>query len=130
LGRSTYKRLGIYNGDTGVVIDDGNGGVTVAFDKQGEMVTIHPSQLGDAIAATAMTIHRSQGSQFDVVTVVLPPAESALLTRELLYTAITRARRRVRIVGTPDWLRAAVDRRVARASGLRGDVTEWSVRQP
>lgn len=127
---STDKRLGIYNGDTGVVIDDGNGGVTVAFDKQGEMVTIHPSQLGDAIAATAMTIHRSQGSQFDVVTVVLPPAESALLTRELLYTAITRARRRVRIVGTPDWLRAAVDRRVARASGLRGDVTEWSVRQP
>jgi len=126
---STDKRLGIYNGDTGVVIDDGNGGVTVAFDKQGEMVTIHPSQLGDAIAATAMTIHRSQGSQFDVVTVVLPPAESALLTRELLYTAITRARHRVRIVGTPDWLRAAVDRRVARASGLRGEVTEWSAHQ-
>ena len=43
---STDKRLRIYNGDTGVVIDDGNGGVTVAFDKQGEMVTIHPSQLG------------------------------------------------------------------------------------
>lgn len=122
---ATDKRLGIYNGDTGVVIDDGSGGVAVAFDKQGEIVTVHPSQLGDAMPATAMTIHRSQGSQFDVVTVVLPPAESALLTRELLYTAITRARKRVRIVGTPDWLRAAVDRRVARASGLRGEVTEW-----
>lgn len=123
---STDKRLGIYNGDTGVVIADGGGGVTVAFDKQGDIVTIHPSQLGDAIGATAMTIHRSQGSQFDVVTVVLPPAESALLTRELLYTAITRARERVRVVGRPEWLRAAVDRRVARASGLRGEVTEWA----
>ncbi|MFT3900096.1 MAG: exodeoxyribonuclease V subunit alpha [Gordonia sp. (in: high G+C Gram-positive bacteria)] len=122
---STDKRIGIYNGDTGVVISDGDGGVAVAFDKYGDIVTLHPSQLADAMPATAMTIHRSQGSQFDVVTVVLPNAESALLTRELLYTAITRARRRVRIIGTPEWLRAAVDRRVARASGLRGEVEEY-----
>lgn len=123
---STDKRVGIYNGDTGVVIADGGNGVSVAFDKHGEIVTLHPSQLADAMPAAAMTIHRSQGSQFDVVTVVLPPSESALLTRELLYTATTRARKRVRIVGKADWLRAAVDRRVARASGLRGEVTEWS----
>jgi exodeoxyribonuclease V alpha subunit len=123
---STDKRVGIYNGDTGVVIADGGRGVSVAFDKHGEIVTLHPSQLADAMPAAAMTIHRSQGSQFDVVTVVLPPSESALLTRELLYTATTRARKRVRIVGKADWLRAAVDRRVARASGLRGEVTEWS----
>ncbi|GAB09206.1 exodeoxyribonuclease V alpha chain [Gordonia araii NBRC 100433] len=122
---ATDRRLGIFNGDTGVVVSDERGGdVTVAFDKHGDIVTLHPSQLADAIPATAMTIHRSQGSQFDVVTVVLPPSESALLTRELLYTAITRARKRVRIVGTPEWLRAAVDRRVARASGLRGEVRE------
>ncbi|GED98035.1 exodeoxyribonuclease V subunit alpha [Gordonia crocea] len=122
---TTDKRAGIYNGDTGVVVR-ADGGVRVAFDKYGDIVTLHPSQLADAIPAAAMTIHRSQGSQFDVVTVVLPPAESALLTRELLYTAITRARKRVRIVGTADWLRAAVDRRVARASGLRGEVSEWT----
>ncbi len=122
---STDKTVGIYNGDTGVVISDGGSGVRVAFDKHGEIVQLHPSQLADAIPAAAMTIHRSQGSQFDVVTVVLPPAESALLTRELLYTAITRARKRVRIVGKPEWLRAAVDRRVARASGLRGDIREF-----
>lgn len=124
---STDKTVGIYNGDTGVVISDGESGsgIQVAFDKHGEIVQLHPSQLADAIPAAAMTIHRSQGSQFDVVTVVLPPAESALLTRELLYTAITRARKRVRIVGKPEWLRAAVDRRVARASGLRGDIREF-----
>ncbi|QKT07372.1 exodeoxyribonuclease V subunit alpha [Gordonia sp. X0973] len=127
---SSDRRIGIYNGDTGVVIaadasDGPNDDVVVAFDKHGEIVRLHPSQLADAVPAAAMTIHRSQGSQFDVVTVVLPPAESALLTRELLYTAITRARRRVRIVGTAEWLRAAVDRRVARASGLGGAVTEF-----
>jgi exodeoxyribonuclease V alpha subunit len=67
----------------------------------------------------AMTVHRGQGSQFGRVTVVLPPAESPLLTRELLYTAVTRAREFVRIVGTEDAVRAAVERPVARASGLR-----------
>ena len=53
------------------------------------------------------------------VTVVLPPEGSQLLTRELLYTGVTRAKESVRIVGTPDAVRAAVQRRVRRASGLR-----------
>ena len=69
-----------------------------------------------------MTIHRSQGSQFDGVTVILPPEGSELLTRELLYTAVTRARRHVRIIGTPEVLAAAVSRRVQRASGLRSPI--------
>ncbi len=66
-----------------------------------------------------MTVHRGQGSQFQAVTVVLPPAESPLLTRELLYTAVTRARSTLRLIGTPDAVRAAVTRQVRRASGLR-----------
>jgi exodeoxyribonuclease V alpha subunit len=66
-----------------------------------------------------MTIHKSQGGQADDVTVLLPPEESRLLTRELLYTAVTRARRRVRVVGSERAVRAAVARRVQRASGLR-----------
>jgi exodeoxyribonuclease V alpha subunit len=68
-------------------------------------------------------VHRGQGSQFGRVTVVLPPAESPLLTRELLYTAVTRAREFVRIVGTEDAVRAAIERPVARASGLRQRLT-------
>ena len=67
----------------------------------------------------AMTVHRGQGSQFDRVTVVLPPADSPLLTRELLYTAVTRAKSHVRIVGGGAALAAAVERPIARASGLR-----------
>ena len=66
-----------------------------------------------------MTVHRGQGSQFAHVSLVLPPATSPLLTRELLYTAVTRARELVRIVGGAEAVRAAVERPVRRASGLR-----------
>ncbi len=112
----------IYNGDSGVVVTSGEG-VTAVFRRGKRVKELHPSQLGDAMPVYAMTIHRSQGSQFDAVTVVLPPEGSELLSRELLYTALTRAKQRVRIVGTPESLRAAVGRRVQRASGLRGTLT-------
>jgi exodeoxyribonuclease V alpha subunit len=65
-----------------------------------------------------MTVHRSQGSQFDEVTVLLPESGSLVLTRELFYTAVTRARRRVRVVGSDAAIRAAVTRRAQRATGL------------
>ncbi len=66
----------------------------------------------------AMTIHRGQGSQFQSVSVILPPIGSPLLSRELLYTAVTRAQHRVRVIGSRDAVAAAVQRRVVRASGL------------
>ncbi|MCF8610457.1 exodeoxyribonuclease V subunit alpha [Gordonia sp. HY285] len=117
------RAQGVYNGDSGVVIADGDS-LAAVFERGDDVKKLHPSQLGDVVPVYAMTIHRSQGSQFSEVTVVLPPADAELLTRELLYTAITRARDRVRIVGTPDALRAAVGRRVARASGLRTQLRE------
>lgn len=113
----------VYNGDSGVVIADGDA-LAAVFERGDTIKRLHPSQLADVVPVYAMTIHRSQGSQFAEVTVVLPPADAELLTRELLYTAITRAESRVRIVGTPDSLRAAVGRRVARASGLRTRLRE------
>ena len=75
--------------------------------------------LGAVETVYAMTIHKSQGSQFDAAAVLLPDPGSRLLTRELLYTAATRARRRLILAGTEDAVRAAVTRPVARASGLR-----------
>jgi len=66
----------------------------------------------------AMTVHKSQGSQADEVTVLLPQQDSRLLTRELFYTAVTRAKERVRVVGSEAALRAAIERRAVRASGL------------
>jgi exodeoxyribonuclease V alpha subunit len=108
----------VYNGDTGVVVARGDS-LVAAFGRGSAPVLLHPGRLADVQTVYAMTIHRSQGSQYDTVSVLLPETASALLTRELLYTAITRAKRHVRIVGTEESVRAAVQRPVLRASGLR-----------
>ena len=71
-----------------------------------------------------MTIHKSQGSQADRVTVLLPDEASRLLTRELFYTAVTRAQERVRVVGSEAAVRAAVETRAQRATGLRVRLAE------
>ncbi|OBJ98433.1 exodeoxyribonuclease V subunit alpha [Mycolicibacterium fortuitum] len=107
--------LKLYNGDTGVTVatPDGlravvSGSGTFATGRLTEVETMH-----------AMTIHKSQGSQADEVTVLLPPEESRLLTRELFYTAVTRAKTRVRVVGSEAEIRAAIARQAVRATGLR-----------
>ncbi|OZF33097.1 exodeoxyribonuclease V subunit alpha [Rhodococcus sp. 14-2483-1-1] len=109
----------IYNGDTGVVVLGDNGTAMAAFARGRGHVLIHPNVLSSVHTVYAMTIHRSQGSQYDTVSVLLPAEASTLLTRELLYTAITRARSHVRVIGTEDAIRAGVERQVLRASGLR-----------
>jgi exodeoxyribonuclease V alpha subunit len=111
-------RLGVFNGDVGVTICDGDE-VTVAFEGAGAPRRIQPGRLEAVDSVHAMTVHRSQGSQFAHVVVVLPDAASPILTRELLYTAVTRARSRVTVVGSRDAVAAAVARPIARASGLR-----------
>jgi len=112
-------RLGLYNGDLGVVVES-PAGRRVAFDSAGEAVRlVAPVRLEAVETVHAMTIHKSQGSEFDHVVVVLPPAGSRLATRELLYTAVTRARERVTVIGDEAALRAAIGARVVRASGLR-----------
>jgi exodeoxyribonuclease V alpha subunit len=115
---SNDYQLGLFNGDTGVVVDAG-GHPRAAFRRDGEMVCLPTSRLSEVQTVHAMSVHKSQGSQFDKVTLVLPPPDSPLLTRELVYTAVTRARRQVRIIGTTESLAAAVRRPIVRASGLR-----------
>jgi len=109
--------LELFNGDTGVAIKREDGGLTVAFRRRTDVVTVSPSLLASVETAFAMTAHRSQGSEVDHVVVVLPTS-SRILTRELLYTALTRARRSVTVVGGEASVRSAVTRRVSRASGL------------
>ncbi|NLU82191.1 exodeoxyribonuclease V subunit alpha [Rhodococcus sp. HNM0569] len=118
----------IYNGDAGVVVEQADGSLAAAFPRGREAYLLHPSQLSEVQTVYAMTIHRSQGSQYDTVSIVLPEEGSSLLTRELLYTAITRARRHVRILGTEDAVRAGVGRRVSRASGLRRVIRPFPAR--
>jgi exodeoxyribonuclease V alpha subunit len=112
---------GLYNGDTGVtVLRDGVLRAVMAVpapDGSGPL-EFATSRLADVQTMHAMTIHKSQGSQAGEVTVLMPPVDSRLLTRELLYTAVTRARETVRLVGTAEQVRAAIERRAVRATGL------------
>jgi exodeoxyribonuclease V alpha subunit len=110
--------LGLYNGDTGVIVEGAGERPAAAFERGGEVLRFSPLRLGAVDTAYAMTIHKSQGSQFDTAAVLLPAASSRILTRELLYTAVTRARRELILVGTEEAVRQAVARPVARASGL------------
>jgi exodeoxyribonuclease V alpha subunit len=116
------RDTGLYNGDTGVVVADGDGGVVAVFGDPTDPRRVRPHRLPPVETVHAMTVHRGQGSQFARVSLLLPPATSPLLTRELLYTAVTRAREHVRVVGTEAAVRAAVERPVRRASGLRSAV--------
>jgi exodeoxyribonuclease V alpha subunit len=109
--------LGLYNGDAGVVVR-GSAGPAAAFARGNEIVFHSPLRLGSVETVYAMTIHKSQGSQFQTAAVLLPERGSRLLTRELLYTAATRATKQLVLVGDEDAVRAAVARPVARASGL------------
>jgi len=111
--------IGLFNGDTGVAVTEPDGGLSVVFTREGKLLRYSPRRLAEVQTVHAMTVHRSQGSQFERVTFLLPEVDSQLSTRELLYTALTRAESFVRLVGTEAELRAAISRPAARASGLR-----------
>jgi exodeoxyribonuclease V alpha subunit len=114
----------LFNGDVGVVAprpDDPALRLAVHFRTRepGGIRTIAVSRLPEHDTAYALTVHKSQGSEFAEVALVLPSRPSPLLTRELVYTAVTRARRRVTIYGSESVLRTAIGRKIERASGLR-----------
>jgi exodeoxyribonuclease V alpha subunit len=109
--------LGLFNGDTGVIVAAGDG-VAAAFERRGEVVTLPPSRLAAIDTVYAMTVHKSQGSQYRTAAVLLPDPSSRVLTRELLYTAVTRAQEQLILAGTEEAIRTAVERPVARASRL------------
>jgi exodeoxyribonuclease V alpha subunit len=112
------RGLGLYNGDLGVAVREDDGRLRVHVASPTGIKAYAPSRLPEVQTVYAMTVHKSQGSQAERVTVVLPPEDSPLLSRELFYTAVTRAQQKVRVVGTVDAVRAAVERQVQRASGL------------
>ncbi len=111
--------LGIYNGDVGVTVRRPDGSLRVCINGTKGLIDLAPGRLGNVETLHAMTIHKSQGSQAAEVTVLMPGEESRLLTRELFYTAVTRAQDRVRVVGGEDAVRLALGRRALRATGLR-----------
>jgi exodeoxyribonuclease V alpha subunit len=121
--RNDYN-LRLFNGDIGICLrDDMTGEPLVMFrDSQGETRAYLASRLPPHETCYAMTVHKSQGSEFDQVVLVLPTPSTAaggqLMTRELIYTAITRARHRVTVCFEADTLRHCLANRNARFSGL------------
>lgn len=108
----------VANGDTGVVIDL-HGTRVLAIESGANHLPVPVARLDQVEPWWAMTIHKSQGSEFDDVVVSLPTQDSPVLTRELLYTAVTRAKRSVTVLADVETVRRAVERPVSRASGLR-----------
>jgi exodeoxyribonuclease V alpha subunit len=110
----------LFNGDVGVCFSETDDRLRVWFPASGGgLRALSPAQLPAHETAWAMTVHKSQGSEFARVVVVLPERDSPLLTRELVYTAVTRGRRQVTLVGSTDTLSAAMARTAHRTSGLR-----------
>lgn len=113
-------RTGLVNGDSGIVVQTSNGKRVVFTTQKKEF---EPSALEDIEIAFATTIHKSQGSEYGTVIVVVPPVGSPLLRRELLYTAITRARKHLVLIGSEAAITTAVMSTINRASGLAKRIT-------
>lgn len=117
--RNSYRH-GLFNGDVGVCMDDGSGRLVAWFpgSRADAPRPFQPGALPAHESAFAMTVHKAQGSEFDEVWLQLPAADNRVLSRELLYTAVTRSRRRLHIAGSAEVLEAALQRHVVRVSGL------------
>ena len=129
--RSNDHARGLWNGDLGIIarVVDGaepgeRGRWRAVFRRDGRLVPVPLDALRSRLErAWAITIHKSQGAEVDDATIVLPDEDTPILTRELVYTAITRARRGVRLVGPRAVLATAIGRRAVRATGLVGRLT-------
>jgi exodeoxyribonuclease V alpha subunit len=113
-------RHGLFNGDVGICLRDAQGALVAWFEggRDGEVRGFHPAALPAHESAFAMTVHKAQGSEFDEVWLQLPTRDARVLSRELVYTGITRARRTLHLAASEAVLRAALARHAARVSGL------------
>lgn len=108
----------LFNGDIGIVWPDANGRLAACFPQADGIRRLPLSSLPAHTSAWAMSIHKSQGSEYDRVNIILPRTDARVLGRELLYTAITRARQSVTLISSEQALRHALDRSTRRDSGL------------
>ena len=116
--RNEYT-LRLFNGDIGIALPDATGNLMVYFpDAESGFRAVAPVRLPEHETAFAMTVHKAQGSEFDDVLVMLPAKPNRVLTRELLYTGVTRARERVTLVGSAEVVANAIRSTTERLSGL------------
>jgi len=110
--------LSLFNGETGLILGQGEECRAHFADENSKTRMITPARLPDHVPAYSMTVHKSQGSEFDHVLFVLPESDSKILTRELFYTALTRARKHLTIISTEKAVYDCIRRKTERASGL------------
>ena len=117
--------LKLFNGDSGITLPGADGALQVFFpDPDGGFRAVAPRRLPPHQTAFAMTVHKSQGSEFSEALVLLPAQRSRVLSREMLYTAITRARERVWLAGGAPVVAAALASNTRRSSGLQARLRE------
>ncbi len=119
--------LDLFNGDTGVILPDPEAGgeLRAFFRSPSESIRrLHPARLPVHETVFAMTVHKSQGSEFDRILLILPDRTSPILTRELIYTGATRARKSLEIWGVESVFLDSIHRQVERSSGLRDAIWE------
>ena len=118
--RNDYE-LRLFNGDVGILFPDPESEALMAWfvDEEGGLRKIAPARLPEYEPAYAMTVHKSQGSEYDRILLILPDRESPVVTRELIYTGLTRARDHVEVWYQEAELREAIERKVPRNSGLK-----------
>ena len=117
--RNSYRHK-LFNGDVGICLPDASGTPLAWFPGEGSegVRAFHPAALPAFESAFAMTVHKAQGSEFDEVWLQLPRTDSRVLSRELLYTGLTRARSTLHVAGSAEVIAAALGRHAGRVSGL------------
>ena len=119
--RNDYN-LKLFNGDVGIILPDSESSHEPRAyfpSEEGTIRKFPPLRLPEHETVYAVTVHKSQGSEFNRVLLLLPDGDTPVLTRELIYTGITRAREKVEVWSSEEIFRAAVSRRIERTSGLR-----------
>ena len=112
----------IFNGDTGIICKDDR--MNAYFPGDDALRKINPYLLKNYEKSFCMTVHKSQGSEFENVILVLPNEDSRVLTKELIYTALTRAKKNITIIGSREVFEAGIQRKIERSSGLSSRL--WS----
>ncbi len=116
--RKNSRQTELYNGDTGII----SGDVCFFPSSGGGIKPVSKVRLPEHEPAYAVTVHKSQGSEYDRVLIIIPPEHNPIITKELIYTAITRARSSVHIAGASETLYRAVSEKVQRASGIKEEI--------
>ncbi|NQZ69605.1 MAG: ATP-binding domain-containing protein, partial [Lentisphaeria bacterium] len=111
-------RLSLYNGDTGIILKDKRHHYWAVFQRNDRFIRFPVETLAPYELAFAITVHKSQGSEYQSTLLILPDTDNRLLSREILYTAVTRAKTELLIYGSIETLQIGIDKKLHRESGI------------